>query len=66
MTPCPKCDDIHVVKVRERPIRPWHVVCQCGYAWVSSSYFHTKREAKENWERYMREWDRNKIKEPKR
>lgn len=66
MTPCPNCDEIQVIKTNDWLNHPWHVTCSCRYAWANSSYFRTKREAKKNWESFMREWDRNQLKEPMR
>ena len=67
MTPCPNCDDIRVICLNELPFeRAWHITCKCGNAWNWSSACRTKYEAKENWERFMQEWNRNKLKESKR
>lgn len=54
MTTCPMCDDISVVCISEFPFEPaWHVRCKCGWAWTNSSYFRTKKEAKDAWEKQM-------------
>lgn len=67
MTPCPKCDDIRIVCLSELPFeKAWHATCKCGNAWNWSSPCRTRREAKENWERLMKEWNRNQNKERKR
>lgn len=63
MTPCPHCDDIWLYQLENGYYK---ANCQCGYAWNRSSPCLTKREVKKNWERYMHEWDRNQMKEPKR
>ena len=53
MTTCPKCDEIRVCK-RDNIFRSrWHISCDCGWAYEHSSWFPSKREAKESWEKYM-------------
>ena len=66
MTPCPQCDDIRVVCLNELPFEcAWHVTCKCGNAWNNSSACRTKRETKDNWERYMNAYILNQQKESK-
>ena len=56
MTTCPMCDTVRMVCISEFPFeRDWHVNCDCGWAWANSSFFSSKWEARNAWEKQMQQ-----------